>query len=417
MKIYSTSCSQKKMPILSDSSIVPVVMFHSVGLSDTDWVFSHISEPVSCFENKIIALLNAGYSFLFWDELYQHMTGSRRAPKKSIMLTFDDGYLDNWTHVFPLLKKYSIKATIFVNPEFVDPSSHPRPTTDDVATGKINATDMQTKGFLNWVEMRAMEVSGLVDIQSHALTHTWYASGPVAVGFHFPGNQNYPWCAWNLRPERKPFYMTEDQSHFLPLGTPVYEHAKALICKKYFPPEDITKSLVEFVGTNGGADFFTRCDWFEELQSHHAVLMAAHGHKGHWESEQEYGQRVLDELVQSRKIIGARLEKDVRYICWPGGGYNETVLSLARKAGYRAWTLASRDHSTFRNRYASGGEQIKRIGSFSYYPFPGESSLGRAGWRFFYSGIERHKGSALHTWLGRTLRIGALCRNKIGYLR
>ncbi len=417
MNAYSTSCLQGKMPMFSDDSIVPVVMFHSVGLADTDWVFSHISEPVSCFEDKIVALLNAGYSFLFWEELHQHMTGSHRAPQKSIMLTFDDGYLDNWTYVFPLLKKYGIKATIFVNPEFVDPSSLPRLTADDVAAGRASATELQAKGFLNWAEMRAMEASGLVDIQSHALTHTWYASGPIPVDFHSPGCRKYPWCAWNLRPERKAFYMIEDQSDFLPLGTPVYQHAKALVCKKYFPPEGISTSLAEFVRANGGPDFFTRKDWFEELHRRHTALMTAHGHRERWESEQEYGQRVLHELVQSREIIGAQLKKDVRYICWPGGGYNETVLPLARKAGYRAWTLASRDCGTFRNRYASGGEQIRRVGCFSHYTFPGKPPLGRANWRFFYSGIERHKGSALHTWLGRAQQAGALFRYQIGRMR
>ena len=44
------------------------------------------------------------------------------ATGKDIVLTFDDGYLDNWVFAYPLLEKYNLRGTIFVNPEFVDPS-------------------------------------------------------------------------------------------------------------------------------------------------------------------------------------------------------------------------------------------------------------------------------------------------------
>ena len=88
-----------------------------------------------------------------------------------------------------------------------------------------------------------MERSGVVDIQSHALTHTWYFSGPVLIDFHRPGNNRYPWLAWNLRPDQKPFYMENDQSGLVPWGAPIYEYEKALICKRYFPPEEVAEEM------------------------------------------------------------------------------------------------------------------------------------------------------------------------------
>ena len=56
-------------------SIVPVIMFHSVGLEKHNWVFSHISEPLEIFEEKIYLISKLGYSSIFWNELYMYMKG------------------------------------------------------------------------------------------------------------------------------------------------------------------------------------------------------------------------------------------------------------------------------------------------------------------------------------------------------
>jgi peptidoglycan/xylan/chitin deacetylase (PgdA/CDA1 family) len=400
--------------MFGNEDIVPVVMFHSVGLAGTDWVFSHISEPLECFEEKIAALCRAGYHFLFWDDLYAHMAGSRKAPRRSVMLTFDDGYLDNWVLAFPILKKYGARCTIFVNPAFVDPEPVPRPTLDDARAGK-NLTALESTGFLSWAEMQAMESSGIVDIQSHSLTHTWYFSGPNVVDFHRPGSNRYPWLFWNSQPERKPFYMAEDQSGFVPAGTPVYEHEKALICRRYFPPESVLADMATFVSKNGGDNFFFDERWAEKLKDHHASLVLAHENDGRMESEDEYRERVFSELRNSKMRIEENLKKQVDYICWPGGGYNDTVLSLARKVGYKSWTIASKDQSNFRNLPGAGMEQIKRVGSFSHYQIPGWKPIDLMGGRYFLCGIERHKGSLFHKWLGRTLLVVAQIRNIVEF--
>lgn len=396
--------------MLSNHDIVPVIMFHSVGLAGTDWVFSHISEPLERFEEKIATLSRSGYRFILWGELYEHMAGRRKVPGKSVMLTFDDGYLDNWVYAFPVLRKYGAKATIFVNPEFVDYTAGIRPNCDDLREGKISPSGLQATGFLSWPEMRAMEASGLIDIQSHSLTHTWYYSSPAVTDFHRPGDGRHPWLAWNARPERKPYYMAEDQSGFIPAGTPIYEHEKALACRRYFPPEPVLEGLTLFVRESGGADFFLTDRWKEELMALHASLMEAHAHEGRMETRAEYRKRVLFELTESKRLLEENLGKRVDYICWPGGGYNEVVHALASEAGYKSSTLASRDQSSFRNLPGIGPEQVKRVGSFSRYHLPGKPALGYASGRYFLCGIERHKGSLFHTWLGRALLAGARLR-------
>lgn len=394
-----------------DHVIIPVVMFHSVGLENTDWVFSHISEPLKTFEEKIVSLVSSDYHFIFWDELYDHMAGVKQVPRKSIMLTFDDGYLDNWVYVFPILKKYNAKATIFINPEFIDPSDEVRPNLEDMRSGKIKEHDLKPMGFLNWEEMRLMEKSGLVDIQSHALTHTWYFSGPKLIDFHKPGDKKYPWLAWNLRPEQKPFYIQNGQSEIIPLGMPIYEYEKAMICKKYFPPEKVVKGITMLVEQRGGKDFFHQPHWKEELRKHHDKLMEKYKDEGYYETSVEYKKRVLKELQGSKEIIEKNLNKQVDFICWPGGGYNQEILSLAKEVGYKAWTLSSRDQSNYRNRLGADPTQIKRIGSFSKYRTQSGKEYGYAGRYYFIAGIRRHKGSFFFKWFGRILLVFAIVKS------
>src|SRR4030042_3567421 len=68
-------------------------------------------------------------------------------PQKSLIITFDDGWADNYTNVFPTLKEYSLTATIFVITGFV---------------GKEN--------YMDWKQLREMSEAG-ISIQSHTVSH------------------------------------------------------------------------------------------------------------------------------------------------------------------------------------------------------------------------------------------------------
>ena len=311
-----------KNRLFGDNRIIPVVMFHSIGLENSNWIFKHISEPIYNFEKKIKYLCRNGFNFIFWMDLYDYMAEKRKLQLPAVMLTFDDGYLDNWVYVFPIMKKYGAKATIFVNPEFVDPSSMIRPNLDDVWERKKQMNELVPYGFLNWEEMRIMEKTKLVDIQSHALTHTWYFSSPKLLDFYQSNNKKYPWLAWNIHPDQKPFYLINDQRNLVPAGFPVYEHQKALVCKRYYPPDKVCKGIIDFVQESGNKDFFRLKNWRKELEKLHSSLMEKHKIDEKFENDQEYEKRVFNEQLASNLIIENKLNKKVEFICFPGGGYN-----------------------------------------------------------------------------------------------
>jgi peptidoglycan/xylan/chitin deacetylase (PgdA/CDA1 family) len=388
------------MSLRRNKSIVPALMFHSVGLERHAWAWSYISESIESFEAKIAKLKQQGFSGVFWDELYDHMAGRTVLPDNSILLTFDDGYLDNWTTVFPILKKYGMKATIFVTPDFVDPSDEPRPAHENQAAAAA--------GFLSWAEMREMEKSGLIDIQSHAMTHTWYFAGPKIEDFHRPHDVTpYPWLFWNARLDRKPFYLNEDQQQFLPWGYPILQHAKSLSVRRFFPDETAMHSITSFVSSEGDQEFFGRQDWRTVLEAHVASTIGNDGIAGYYESEAERTSRIRDELQRSKEIIETNLDKQVDYICWPGGANDELVQQIARDVGYKSWTLSSSSALEKRNLPGADPETIKRIGTTNSITVRGKH-CGFGGPGLQVLKIFSHQGSALHSMALKARKLVAL---------
>ncbi len=401
---------------MGDRRVIPVVMFHSVGAENLDWVFNYISEPLSNFEAKIRALKEGGFHFITWSQLYKYMRGEVALMLPSILLTFDDGYLDNWVYVYPIMRKYDAKGTIFVSSDFIDPSVGCRPTLDDVNAGRCSQEELDISGFLNLSEMRAMEESGVMDIQSHAATHTWYFKSDKVIDFCLPNDRSYPWMAWNSRPERKPFYMREDQTGFVRLGTPIYEYGKSLAVTRYIPPAEIEDDMANYVEQQGGERFFQQENWRDCLFEKYEEISRTMDCQGRYESEEERRIRTRDELARSKRILEEGLGKSVDFICWPGGGYDKLTLEEAKAVGYKAWTLGSSDQSDFRNVPGANAEQVKRIGSSIQQYWRGQS-IGYTNGIEFYCGVRRHQGSVCHKWLGRLLKSARIVGSRFQGIR
>jgi len=390
------------MKLMPDRRIVPALMFHSVGLHDHDWPWPELAEPPASFERKMALFKRKGFSTVFWRDLQAYMDGRRSLPPRSILLTFDDGYLDNWVFAYPILKRIGFKATIFVNPDFVDPAPEPRPTLEDVWNGRCRLQDLQVAGFLSWAEMREMEASGLVDIQSHALTHTWYFAGPRIVDFHAPETaRRHPWLSWNARPERKPYYLSEDQSSFVPWGYPVLEHEKSLTVRRFLPDETAMDLFPAYVRERGGEAFLRHPEWRRELFGYARTKLAGKGMPGEYETEEARRERIRHELVASKQALETHLGKQVDYICWPGGGNDPLVRALAAEVGYKAWTYGSREALDARNLPGSASHAIKRIGTSNRIELAGRL-VGTGGAYYQLMRVLAHQRSA---WWSALLRL------------
>jgi len=89
---------------------VAVLGYHSFSKDkETDMFIMPINE----FEEQLKYLKKHHYKTLSLDEFYDYYKGKKKIPRKSVLITMDDGYQSNYDLAFPLLKKYGMKATVF----------------------------------------------------------------------------------------------------------------------------------------------------------------------------------------------------------------------------------------------------------------------------------------------------------------
>jgi peptidoglycan/xylan/chitin deacetylase (PgdA/CDA1 family) len=390
---------------------VPVLMYHSIAPEIEGWAYNYLSIKPVVFEDQVAALKDAGYVAVSLRELFEYVAAKRRLPPKAVVLTFDDGYLDNWVFAFPILRKYGFRGTVFVSTDFIDRRSETRPNLDDVWQGRATQADLEWRGFVGADEIKRMIVSEAMEIQGHCKTHTWYFTSPEIVDFHHPGDA-YPWLAWNARPERKHLYLEEDQSGFVALGSPVYSHAKAMVARRFFPDPGVERTLGDYVEGHGGSGFFGKAGWREEL-GHVAAGVAGDSAGGRYESREERMTRLRDEILLSKQELTGLTGKPVDFLCWPGGAYDETALGIARDAGYVAWTLSSRDPGPKWNMPGEDPMWIRRTAAAPWWSYKGRRICAVDG-EFLVRILEAYKGFALAGVRLKWLKVGRLLRSYLG---
>ena len=137
---------------------IPVLMYHRLinnkGEIGKNTIYLNVDE----FEKQLKYLKDNNYITITFKDLYK-IPKEERKNKKYIILTFDDGYKDNYNLLFPLLKKYNMKAVIYM-----------------VSDEKYNIWDVEASGekrfdLMSKNEMLEMYKSGLVEFGGHTLHH------------------------------------------------------------------------------------------------------------------------------------------------------------------------------------------------------------------------------------------------------
>jgi peptidoglycan/xylan/chitin deacetylase (PgdA/CDA1 family) len=124
--------------------LVPILCYHNFGPQSKGRLLLGIPQ----FEQQMRYLKTEGYRVISLGEFIEWMEGKRQLPKRSVVLTFDDGYRAFREFAYPVLKELGFTATLFVY-------------TDYVGAGR-NA--------LGWDDLKALQAEGF-DVQAHSKTH------------------------------------------------------------------------------------------------------------------------------------------------------------------------------------------------------------------------------------------------------
>ncbi len=132
---------------------VPVVMYHAL-LKDEARHGNYVISPAE-FENDLQYLKKHGYTTVLVADLIAYTRGEGELPEKPILLTFDDGYYNNYLYAFEIAKRYQCKFVISPIGFWADWYTE---------TGEENAYYTHA----TWGQLREMADSGLVEVQNHS---------------------------------------------------------------------------------------------------------------------------------------------------------------------------------------------------------------------------------------------------------
>lgn len=160
--ILSPDTSIQKDTIIKPTiSRISVLTYHKVVAEDSLAIYS-TQVSVRKLEDDFRWLASNGYTAI----LPRDLLSLDSFPQKTVIITFDDGYYNNYLYMYPLLKKYGLKAEISLIVSWI--------------------TEERSNGWLTWGECREMSESGLVEIGSH----TYSLHNPSNGGSYIRGSVN-----------------------------------------------------------------------------------------------------------------------------------------------------------------------------------------------------------------------------------
>lgn len=131
---------------------VPIIMYHSV-LKDKKASNDYVITPKQ-LESDLKYIRDNGYTPVFVSDLIDYTYNNKQLPQKPIVLSFDDGFYNNYRYAFELLKEYKFKAVF--SPLVVETERYSQ--VDEIPV---------SYGYCSYKEIKEMNESGYIEIQNH----------------------------------------------------------------------------------------------------------------------------------------------------------------------------------------------------------------------------------------------------------
>lgn len=313
---------------MAKTTSLPVLMYHYISRHPDS-----IAVSPDLFAAHCEILAKHGWRGVSLREAESYFLRGEDLPAKSCCITFDDGYLDNYVHAWPILQKYGHHGTVFAVSDRIGAEDLLRPTIADVWTGKItaehlprvdqpfivhaNGYDVREDLFMTWREARAMEQSGVMAVASHTLAHQGIFINELYDGFFLPERVG--------RTFRKP-------SPFF-WGLPKFTMGPGLCERAFLIDPELADAIMRLVPQEETEAFRFASDerGVKTLKS----LVSGWKTLGRMETDDEMEERTRTELEGGKRVLEEGLGHDVASLCWPWGAYSAFSLDIARQAGFQ----------------------------------------------------------------------------------
>ena len=132
-----------------DHVIVPILLYHWIAVSPSDGPYykSPYYVKPEVFEEEIKLLHDCEYTTISIDMLLKAITEGTELPPRPVLITFDDGHLNNYTTAFPIMEKYGFKGILYVVGNYIG-----------------------TEDYMNADQIREMAAAGW-EVGSHSMSH------------------------------------------------------------------------------------------------------------------------------------------------------------------------------------------------------------------------------------------------------
>jgi len=143
--------TSEQVIIPSEAIRVPILVYHSVRpqVKGESTLIDYFDITPEMFERNLVYLKENNFSVIPFSSLVKALEEEKELPKKPVILTFDDGWKNQYIYAFPLLKQYGVTATFFI---FTNAIGH--------------------KNFLSWEQIKELDRFGMT-IASHTKSHPY----------------------------------------------------------------------------------------------------------------------------------------------------------------------------------------------------------------------------------------------------
>lgn len=324
------------------------------------------------FEEHCRCLAQNGWRGVGLDEAEAFFLKGEPLPERSALLTFDDGFLDNYQIALPILARHGHKGVVFAVSSRLERCGQPRLSVEEArsATGPVLPEVLhplrQTRQgytvrhdvFMNHAEARAADAEGTLAVASHSRGHFGVFTGPQFTDFFRP------------RDTQRTFFRTEME---LVWGLPDFPVRSGLAHRAFLPSERLVEDVQKLVPQS-----FDEADEFfanpEAVRGLRAVVERHAPDMGRFETDEERLARMRREIQGGKEELEGILGHKVHTLCWPWGEYDKTALALAREAGFRVLVTTTEGANTpdnalavhrFKGKDKSGSWLLSRLRIYS----------------------------------------------------